>query len=115
MLDAELETMRDVLIETARRGDVIHYAPLGRLYDLDMANPQHRIRIGEMLGEISRHEVQNGRPMLSSVVVHGGDNPLPGRGFFKLGVELGVVRAGEDEVEFAVRQLKESYKVWRQQ
>lgn len=115
MLDPELESMRDVLIETARRGDVIHYAPLGRLYDLDMASPQHRLRIGEMVGEISRHEVQSGRPMLSSVVVHGGADALPGKGFFKLGLQLGVVTAGEDAVEFAVRQLTETYKVWRQQ
>ena len=113
-MDPELNDLRGLLIEAARRGDLINYAPLGAQYDLDMANPQHRIRIGQMLGEISRFEVQHGRPMLSSIVVHGGSEPLPGKGFFRLGLELGVVQAGEDELDFAVRQMKETQRYWEQ-
>lgn len=112
-MDPELNDMRDLLIETARHGDVIEYAPLGEQYDLDMGHPQHRIRIGEMLGEISRFEVLHGRPMLSSIVVHSGDDRLPGQGFFRLGLELGVVLADEDALDFAVRQLKDTLRYWK--
>jgi hypothetical protein len=91
---------------------VCHYQPIGKLFDLDMDNPQHRIRIGEKLGEISRFEVSEGRPMLSSIVVHA-DGSLPGGGFFKLGKELELVWPMEDEMAFAVRQMKATFAYWK--
>jgi hypothetical protein len=42
-----------------------------------------------MLDDISRHSDEEGRGMLSAVVIHKGDDYLPGPGFFKLGRELG--------------------------
>jgi len=39
--------------------------------------------VGEMIGEISREEVQNGRPMLSAIVV--GTSGVPGDGFLHVG------------------------------
>jgi hypothetical protein len=111
-LSPELERLRDLLIADARAGRVLNYGPIGKLFDLNMDNPQHRIRIGEMLGDVSREEVEQGRPMLSSIVVQT-DTDLPGHGFFRLGHELGLVQPAEDEMSFAVRQMKAVFVHWR--
>ena len=50
--------------------DVLYYGDLAPDLDLNMDNPQHRIRIGELLGEISIHEVKAGWP--PDAVVRGG-------------------------------------------
>lgn len=54
-----------------------------------------------VLGEISREEHRNKAPMLSALVVHKGEDPLPGNGFYTLAVELGRlgVNASDDEKE----------------
>lgn len=50
-------------------------------------NPADRGKIGEILGHISRYEHENGRPLISSVVVS--RSMEQGDGFFKLAEELG--------------------------
>ena len=99
------------LADAAKRQELLAYGDLKKLLGLDMDNPNDRKRIGEMLGEISRYEVLEGRPMLSAVVWHK-DMSGPGRGFFNLGTELGRVRGGEDELAFATRELDATYAVW---
>jgi hypothetical protein len=99
------------LTEAAKRRGLIAYGELEPLLGLNMDNPNDRARIGQLLGGISRHEVRNGRPMLSSVVWHK-DMSGPGRGFYNLGTELGRVRGGEDELVFATRELNATYAEW---
>lgn len=111
-MDPELSELRELLIEAARDGQVCNYQPIGELFDLDMENPQHRRRIGEMLGDVSRYEVAQGRPMLSSIVVLAGGD-LPGSGFYKLGHELGLVEPGEDDMAFAARQMNATFSQWK--
>jgi hypothetical protein len=111
-MNPELEELREMLIEAARDGQVCNYQPIGELFDLDMENPRHRRRIGEMLGDVSRYEVGQGRPMLSCLVVLAGGD-LPGSGFYKLGRELGLVESGEDDMAFAARQMKATFAYWR--
>ena len=79
MMDPELEKLRHVLIDIARKGAFTTYQPVADLFGLEMANPAHRREIGRLLGEVSRFEVSQGRPMLSSVVVLSGDD-VPGHG-----------------------------------
>ena len=49
--------------------------------------------------------------MLSAIVVSR-DTMLPGSGFFKLGQELRQVEPGEDEIAFAVRQIRRVHDHW---
>ncbi len=107
-LDIELY---DRLVEAARGSETVAYGELGDMLHLDFGNPNDRRRVGVLLGEISRFEVAAGRPMLSSVVIHK-DDFQPGRGFFALGQELGLVQAGEDDMAFAIRQLKATWAAW---
>ena len=101
----------DRLVEAAKAGETVTYGELGEMLHLDFANPLARKKIGEVLGEISRFDVAAGRPMLSSLVTHK-DDFRPGTGFFKLGLELGLVRPDEDEMAFEIRQIKETWAAW---
>ena len=49
--------------------------------------------------------------MISAIVVSK-DTMLPGYGFFKLGQELRQVEPGEDEIAFAVRQIRRVHDYW---
>ena len=79
----------------ARNQDIVFYGEIAPLAGLDMSSPDDRIEIGHLLGEISRYEHMQGRPMLSAVVVHK-DNNKPGSGFFELAHELGVYDGMDD-------------------
>lgn len=111
-LSPEVNELREMLLEIARSEKVSSYQPIGKLFGLDMRNPSHRRRIGELLADVSRFEVAHGRPMLSSVVVQA-DTSMPGQGFYTLGLELDLVRLNEDEMAFSVRQLNEVFAHWR--
>ncbi|MGE0709023.1 MAG: hypothetical protein AB7N76_00010 [Planctomycetota bacterium] len=86
------------LQDVARQGELIHYGPIADLLDLDMGLQEHRRRIGEILGQVSRAEHAEGRPLLSAVVVLAGTE-MPGKGFFTLARELRLLR-GKDDVTF---------------
>jgi hypothetical protein len=99
------------LVEAARNRQLLSYSDLGPTLHLDFDNPNDRRRVGELLGEISRFEHSQGRPMLSSIVWHK-DFSGPGHGLYNLGVELGVVWGTEDELAFASRQARETHDFW---
>jgi hypothetical protein len=80
--------MRDVLIETARRGQTIAYSELASRIQTISFHPQEPA-FAAMLGEISEEEDQNGRGMLTVLVVHQGGDMRPGPGFFHLAQRLG--------------------------
>lgn len=65
--------------------------------------------IGTILGVLSRHEVEQRRPMRSSVVVNA--DGMPGDGFFRLAAEFG--RSGDDRRALWKRELAETYKTWK--
>jgi hypothetical protein len=64
------------------------YSNVGGLVNLDMHSPADRRVIGAILSEINRHEHNEGRPLMSAVVVRKGDC-VPGNGFDRSAVELG--------------------------
>ncbi|SRR6266487_2333079 len=99
------------LQEVARAQNVTYYADIAPIVGLDMDSPDDRVRIGELLGEISVFEHQHGRPMLSAIVIHREDNQ-PGQGFFELARQLGLFRGGERFV-FFVQELNRVYDYWR--
>ena len=88
-LTKEEKTVRNILINVASKKQLIYYSDLCKTANLrlDMSIPADRGKIGEILGHISRYEHENGRPLISSVVVS--RSMEQGDGFFKLAEELG--------------------------
>jgi hypothetical protein len=108
------EALYNVLTDRATAGpdSLVTYAESAAVLGLNLENPGHRTELARLLGEISTHEVQQQRPMLTSIVVHSGGDQLPGIGFYELGRQLGVVRPGEDQDMFAIRQMKATWQWW---
>jgi hypothetical protein len=69
--------------------------------------------LSRRLDEISRHEHNNGRPLLSVVVVHKDGDMMPGDGFFRLARSLGVQRTGVDNMSFFSQELRRCQEHWR--
>jgi hypothetical protein len=107
----EHQPVYDRLVQAARAREFVHYGELAKMLGIDMDNPHFDAQVGKVLGQISEDEVAAGRPMISAIVVSK-DDMLPGSGFFKLGQELHRVEPGEDEIGFAVRQIKRVHEYW---
>jgi len=109
------EAIYKKLKEVARTKKLITYGDLNKELKLgfDFDKPEDRGKIGEWLGEISEYEVQQGRPMLSAVVVHKQDEGYgdPGDGFFKLARDLNRFRGGVKYV-FWVSELNTVHNYW---
>lgn len=76
-----------------------------------MANIDHRNELGHILGNISRHEDENKRPMLSALVFNE-QIRQPGRGFFDLAKELEKQKSTEDDFIFWGSELRKVYNQW---
>jgi hypothetical protein len=107
----ENQPVYDRLIAAARAGDLVFYSELAPMLGIDLDSPHFGALVGRVLGRISEDEVSDGRPMLSAIVVSK-DTMLPGHGFYDLGQQLRRVRDGEDEMAFAVRQIREVHQYW---
>ncbi len=106
MYDKLCEKLREV----ARQQKTTHYEDIAPMLGLKMGDPADRVRIGQILGEISKQERHAGRPMLSAVVTHKGDE-RPGHGFFELAQELGLVGVMDSE-KFFINELKRVHDWW---
>lgn len=106
------QAIRERLIVAAKRGEVVHYADLAKALGREMKGPNWAVHIGRILGRISSEEADNGRPLLSVIVVSR-DTKLPGGGFYNLGQEKHLVEPGEDEAAFVTRQTRRVYEYWR--
>jgi len=102
----------DMCRQAASEGKTITYSDVGSRIGLDMEMPPDRDQIRDLLDEVSRHEHEQGRPMLSVVVVHAGDDNMPGQGFFKLAQVLGKFD-GVDRTAFFVEELKSAHAAWK--
>lgn len=107
----EHQAVYERLVRAARAQEFVHYGELARMLGMDMDNPHFGALVGKVLGRISEDEVAEGRPMLSAIVVTK-DEMLPGYGFYKLGQELHQVDPGEDEIGFALRQIRRVHDYW---
>ena len=107
----EHQAVYERLVQAARAREFVHYGELAKMLGIDLDNPHFGAQVGKVLGRISEDEVAAGRPMISAIVVSK-DDMLPGKGFFKLGQELHHVNPGEDEIGFAVRQIKRVHQYW---
>jgi hypothetical protein len=112
------EVVREYLIMIARRktNQTVHYQKLCddcRL-DLNMHDkPYDRAIIGRILGEISKYEHLNSRPLLSALVLRSEDHE-EGDGFYKLAEELGFGSWHQLKKEgiFQVQQMTDCINFW---
>jgi hypothetical protein len=107
------QALYERLMTAARAQETVFYGEVADLLGVGADDPSAREQIAGRLAEISRHEVGEGRPMLSSIVV-GVEDHLPGPDLMRLGQELGQVAEGEDEVSFAIRQIKMTHAYWQE-
>ena len=107
--------IKDVLIKVAKRKSMINYTDLLKQsgVHLDMSNPHDRGVLGNLLGDISWNEVQEGRPMLSSVALHAGDFKQGG-GFFDLAEELYSISlpSADAELKFGMDEMNKTHEFW---
>lgn len=98
------EELRTVMIAVARsaRG-VIYYSELGFEFGITGDDEFNFNKLAGEIGTVSTFEHENGRPLLSVVVVRMSEKD-PGLGFFKLAKSLGVmtksVKVWENRLEF---------------
>lgn len=109
--------VRKKIIDVARKKgkQVITYQQLSDQCNLGliMNDPESRVEIGIILSEVCKYEVDNGRPLLSSLVVIKDTHDV-GPGFYKLCDELGIDEyktIGKDV--FLYKQMDSCYDHWK--
>lgn len=106
------QSIHERLKAVARQQGTTFYSEVAPLAGLDLESEIDRIRMAQILDEISRGEHSLGRPLLSAVVIRK-DRNLPGEGFFNLARELGQY-AGGDDLGYWVKELKRVHLHWGQ-
>lgn len=107
----EHQAVYDRLVQAARAREFVHYGDLAKMLGIDMDNPHFGAQVGKVLDRINEDEAAAGRPMISAIVVSK-DTMLPGHGFFNLGQQLRQTQFDEDEMAFAIRQIKRVHDYW---
>jgi len=105
------------LIQVALAGRVIHYEDVAVVMNLQERGQYMAKETGHILGEISEDEDNQGRPMLSAVVVQktGKRKGIPGKGFFGLAVDLQKLDSNatdQEKRQFWENELQETYSRW---
>jgi len=95
--------IRAILEEVASRRHTIAYSEVVPKVRAMHLEPDSKL-FAQMLDDISRYSNGKDRGMLSAVVIHKGDDYLPGPGFFKLGRELS--RDTSDKLAFHSTELR---------
>ena len=109
--------IRDFLIEISRdsRNPTITYQKLSDCCNLGLNmrdHPHDRLKIGELLGEISEFEHNNERPLLSALVIRVSDGE-EGDGFYKLAEKLGYGKFKKLKSDlFEFEQIRECVDFW---
>lgn len=108
--------VREALIKVARSKKVIYYQELcnycGLKFDM-FNNPNDRREIGKILGDISIYEFDEGRPLLSALVIS--RNGEEGDGFYKLCEFLGITKSWKklkNDGVFAVQEISKCHEYW---
>ena len=103
----------DRLIQVAKSGKLIPYSEVAAWMGLDCTQYPDRMKVVQLLDEISYQENAAGRPLLSAVVVVP-EIGYPGRAFFLLARELGLNGFGDDRSLYEF-ELKRVHSYWRNQ
>ena len=100
------------LLQAARYRGVMTYQAVAQIMGLLMTGNLMGKKVGQLIGEISQDEVQNGRPMLSALVV--GTSGVPEDGFHTWAKELGRLTddAKEGRAAFWESERQAVYQAW---
>lgn len=101
--------VRAVLIQKAKHRAMIPYSELVGLVNSVNFNAYDQ-RLFAMLGQVSIEEDENGRPLLSVLVVHKNGDVKPGPGFFELAASLG--RDTRDADKAWIAETQKVYQYW---
>ncbi len=108
------DMVRDRLIEVAQAKKTITYADLVAVchLQLDLRLDHARAELGRILGDISRAEYEQGRPLLSVVAVLA-ETHLPSEGFYRLAEQLGLGTAKRLRQNlFGEREMAKCFEFW---
>jgi hypothetical protein len=109
-----LRVYAELIAAAELRGTMI-YTRVAKIMGLPHTGNYMSRKVGEMLGEISREEFHNGRPMLSAVAVSGARKKgprLPGPGFYGCAHDLGLIPTPAENPEFWAAERDRVYDVW---
>ncbi|WP_143273425.1 hypothetical protein [Azospirillum palustre] len=101
------------LIETARKRRVLSYRDVAAPMGLDMDSPKDRDELSKILYEISVSEYNQGRPLLSVLVIGGEKgipSKIPGSGFYEMASDLGFNIS--EKLMFFVEELNRVHEFW---
>ena len=98
--------LRNKMISIAKQQVTIYYSDLAPLVSMHHQS-QH---FHQLLGDISKAERAEGRPLLSAIVVRKGDN-WPGGGFFTLAKDL-KLHNGNDDLAYWVQEIQRVHAYW---
>jgi len=114
--------VRQRLIEVAKKGSTINYKAIYQPLGIARGgHPNAKSTIGNIVGDISKSEYSNKRPLLSSIVVHKTDG-YPAGNFFGLnGIPEQLQRDEKDyrkpltskEKEFVKEEQKRVWDYWK--
>jgi hypothetical protein len=116
--DHAVKQCRDLLETWARRGYVGTYSEVARAVTAipwpDGPHTHEGSQIGMLLGEVAVSEWLQDRPLLSAIVVQAGTG-VPGRGFYKLAHELGLLSTRNEDFDqiFWAKERDRCLKYWR--
>ena len=100
------------LIEVAKNTDTVTYEEIREIAGVgSFDSPGNRVLIGAILEQLSAHEHNEGRPLLSAVVILKDEN-IPGEGFFTLAKKLELMDEEGDRLGFFVRELGRVHDYW---
>jgi hypothetical protein len=98
-----------VLADVARREETVPYSDLAaRIEAIALEPGSYAMRA--FLNQISAAEYDQGRGLLTTVVVYRRGDHMPGPGFFELARSLEY--RFEDETEFWLEELRRVYQAW---
>ena len=100
-----------IMINAAQHYGYCTYQEIAQANDWPMKGNYMGKVIGEVVGLISKNELEQGRPMMSAIVV--GVSGKPGEGFFNWARELGVLSEGKDEITFWRDECQKVYEAWK--
>lgn len=104
------EEMRQMMIETARRGQLITYSELCASLKTAYLH-YHSPQIVKLLDEIGMAERDAGRPILPAVVV-GKQSGIPGAGYFRIADEVHDAQGSVDPKAIWQADLQDVFDYW---
>ena len=99
-----------ILINAAKHSGLATYQEIAQACGLPTSGNYMGKTVGDILGAISKNELEHDRPFLSAIAV--GVNGKPGPGFIDWAKELNAAIENQDEQDFFYQECKKIYEGW---